>query len=72
MMRAEKEQRILDTLSRDLTAFRANGANIKRAKNFNNTISERFFNIPLSQVHNFTTLTLPHFRKLLEYYLYYL
>ena len=44
-------RRTLDSLDRDLSLFKDRyGGNLKYAKNCNNVISTRFFNIPLSQV----------------------
>ena len=43
-------KRTLETLKRDYAKFRANGGNIRHAKNFNNVIGEAMFDIPLDQV----------------------
>ncbi|XP_022108664.1 uncharacterized protein LOC110988954 isoform X2 [Acanthaster planci] len=48
--RSPVEQRSLETLSLDLHRFRAHGAHLTKAKDFNNVIDEPMFAVPLTQV----------------------
>jgi len=43
-------KRTLETLTSDLAAFLEHGGNIKHAKDYNNVIHERLFNVEISQV----------------------
>lgn len=43
-------ERTLETLNKDLIAFNNSGGDIKDAKEYNNVINERLFNVELSQV----------------------
>lgn len=47
-------RRTLDTILADHQRFIASGGDIKNAKHYNNCINEPFFNIPLSQVLQYT------------------
>ena len=51
-VRGPLQQRSDTTLAQDLAAFKADGANIKRAKHFNNVIREPLFTISIDQAHN--------------------
>lgn len=42
--------RTLESLKNDFQSFMLDGGNIKRAKLFNNVISEPLFNVPIDQV----------------------
>lgn len=48
--RGKSPIRTLESLKGDLDQFEASGGNIKNAKNFNNTIDNVMFNVPLDQV----------------------
>ena len=55
--RPKISNRSLESLKSDLEKFREDGANIKRAKFYNNVIDDPMFNVPLDQVNSHLPLT---------------
>ena len=49
--RIKSQRRTLESINVDLEIFRADGANIKRAKHYNNVIDNPAFNVPIDQVY---------------------